>query len=213
MALKQHLRDAGHRAEVGVNLERRMHRPEIRQGAFAKESLIDFMRFFSFAQAGAAVHPVSQGPARRLVTTQVERLARGLHPLGSSRIDECPGIERAEVGDVAVLGIADIAVVRLLAVFFDLPIRADLDRIQPTHLLADRLEEGLGFAQLFCQRERVGEGFPHEALVECAACGDEILSFGRAARDPFDLLGSGTLLGRSGGLDQKKFPWGTSALE
>ena len=113
---------------------------------------------------------------------------------------------------MAVLGIADIAVVRLLAVFFDLPVRADLDRIQAAHLLADRLVEGIGFSQLFGQRERVGEGFPDEALVECAACGDEILPFGWAARDPFDLLGSGFLFGRSGGLDQKKFTVGHQRL-
>ncbi|MBV5277312.1 hypothetical protein JZU56_05895, partial [bacterium] len=51
------------------------------------------------------------------------------------------------MGNVAVLGIADIAVVRFLAVFLELSIRADLDWIESANLIADRFEEGLCFAQ------------------------------------------------------------------
>ena len=191
MALQQHFRDTGHRTQACVDHKRRMHRPKVRQGSFANEVLIDFIRVIPLTKPGAAVHPVSQGPASGFVAAQIQRFTCSPHPVPVIRINQGPWIEGAEMGNVAVLGIADIAVVRFLAVFLELSIRADLDWIESANLIADRFEEGLCFAQQVGQGERVGEGFPDEALVESASCGGVIPSTDQASRHPLDLLGLG----------------------
>ena len=43
MALEQHLGDAGHSAEIAVDLERRMEVPEIRQRAHAYKVRVELM--------------------------------------------------------------------------------------------------------------------------------------------------------------------------
>ena len=74
-----------------------MQRPEIRHCFLANELLIDFIRFFPLAKPGAAIHAVGHGPPGGFVAAQIQRFARGLHPVGVGGIDQRAGIEGTEV--------------------------------------------------------------------------------------------------------------------
>ena len=149
MALQKHFRDAGHGAQAAVNLERRVESPEVCRGAFANETLIRFMCLIALAEAGAAIHAVSQGPSGGSVAAQIQRFAGGLHPFWF-RINERSRVERTKMRNVTVSWLADIAVMVLLTVFLNLTIGPDQNRVELGDLLADGIEEGVFVTECLC---------------------------------------------------------------
>ena len=145
MALQQHFCHSGHGTQAAVDLERGMQRPEVWHGALTNKTLINFMRLFALAEPGAAVHAVGKGPTGGFIAAQIQCFARRLSPVFVG-INQRAGIERAEVGDVAVFGVADITVVFFFAVFFNLTAGTDQNGVELGELLAYCFQKAVLFA-------------------------------------------------------------------
>ena len=105
---------------------------------------------------------------------------------------------------MAMLRISDIAVVVLLAIFLNLTVRTDQDRIQSRDLLADRIEERIVLTQRIRHRQCIRIAFPHKALIEGAPSGNVISPAFQLARHALSLLGIRHLFRRGGRLDQEQ---------
>ena len=129
VALQEHLGDAGGRAEVAVDLERRVGVEEVRQGVPRQGLDEHLVGVVAVEQAGPEVDLPGLAPARAAVAPEDQRLPRGPEELRACRgVISQPGIQAPQVRDVPVLV---LRVVLVLEPLLELAVPADLVRGDP----------------------------------------------------------------------------------
>ncbi len=151
VALQQHLRNAGCSAKIAVALE------QFARGVFRAVMVVEQVvhRVGSQLELVGAVglialeHPrphcgaVRLAPSLGTIAAALQRHLDRILPRRSGGVDHGAGIRPDELGDVAVIVLADVAVEFFLTVLLDLTRRAHLDRIEQRKLLLQSGERGL----------------------------------------------------------------------
>jgi len=95
MALQEHLDNTGHNTEIAVDLEGRVHGPEVLSHLMDDELAIEIERLFALFQPRAADHAMGHCPAGADVPAQIEGGGGRLHPFGARGLDQRARVERA----------------------------------------------------------------------------------------------------------------------
>ena len=128
MALHQHLRDARRRAEIPVDLERRMIIEKIRQRLLLKKRPQILVRLLPVPEPRIHVNDPRPAPARMPAAEPKpsrDGLLRRLKKLRRMLRDLCTGKKREQLGNMPVSGLCLFVV---LVPLHDLPVPPDPDR-------------------------------------------------------------------------------------
>src|SRR5262245_53294419 len=107
MALQEHFADAGHAAEVAVDLKRGMCVEKIGiRSLRAEQEAQDRVRVIPFQKTCPQVEAPGDAPAGGVVTTNLQRFARGRRQLG--RLLECDLTAREKTVEVRDVPVVDL---------------------------------------------------------------------------------------------------------
>ena len=115
MALEKHFGDTRSAAQISVYLEWGMEVPKISCGTGGKQSVQSLIGSVSVLGSRPKINAVSDTPACRLVSTLRKSYLCGIKPCGSGGIDYITRIKSDKMGNMAVLRIAQIAIVFLFS--------------------------------------------------------------------------------------------------
>src|SRR5699024_10660246 len=120
MALKKHLSDSRGSAEVSVDLERRMCIPEIVHDLCLQKLLKLLITYITVSDPCPGTQPVGNGPSGRTQSALLKGDLCRIQPCRCIAADRCPRIKAHQLGNMTVLGLAELSVIILFAVFLNL---------------------------------------------------------------------------------------------